>query len=100
MRSARQTARTIDVRACFASLRSEQGVAPLAASPIPAYLSYGNGFDKLFPNDKSENRTHYIDRLPIIGRRSFCIQKPRHCGGVKKSLSGEQRKEAPSVLIY
>ena len=73
MRSARQTARTIDVRACFASLRSEQGVAPLAASPIPAYLSYGNGFDKLFPNDKSENRTHYIDRLPIIGRRSFYI---------------------------
>ena len=31
---------------------------------------------------------------------SFCIQKPRHCGGVKKSLSGEQRKEAPNVLIY
>ena len=58
---------------CFASLRSEQGAAPLAASPIPAYLSYGNGFDKPFPNDKSENRTHYIDRLPIIGRRSFYI---------------------------
>ena len=30
----------------------------------------------------------------------FCIQKPRHCGGVKKSLSGEQRKEAPNVIIY
>ena len=30
---------------CFASLRSEQGAAPLAASPIPAYLSSGNGFD-------------------------------------------------------
>ena len=30
----------------------------------------------------------------------FGIQKPRHCGGVKKSLSGEQRKEAPNVLIY
>ena len=29
-----------------------------------------------------------------------CIQKPRHCGGVKKSLSGEQRKEAPNVIIY
>ena len=32
--------------------------------------------------------------------RFFGIQKPRHCGGVKKSLSGEQRKEAPNVLIY
>ena len=32
--------------------------------------------------------------------RYFCIQKPRHCGGVKKSLSGEQRKEAPNVIIY
>ena len=30
----------------------------------------------------------------------FCIQNPRHCGGVKKSLSGEQRKEAPNVIIY
>ena len=30
----------------------------------------------------------------------FGIQNPRHCGGVKKSLSGEQRKEAPNVLIY
>ena len=39
---------------CFASLRSEQGAAPLAASPIPAYLSFGNGFDKPFLNDKSE----------------------------------------------
>ena len=28
------------------------------------------------------------------------IQNPRHCGGVKKSLSGEQRKEAPNVIIY
>ena len=35
-----------------------------------------------------------------IGQRLFCIQKPRHCGGVKKSLSGEQRKEAPNVIIY
>lgn len=33
-------------------------------------------------------------------RTPFCIQKPRHCGGVKKSLSGEQRKEAPNVIIY
>ena len=58
---------------CFASLRSEQGAAPLAASPIPAYLSFGNGFDKPFPNDKSENRIPYIDRLPFFGRRSFYI---------------------------
>ena len=35
-----------------------------------------------------------------IAVRDSCIQKPRHCGGVKKSLSGEQRKEAPNVLIY
>ena len=34
------------------------------------------------------------------GERLFGIQKPRHCGGVKKSLSGEQRKEAPNVIIY
>ena len=43
---------------CFASLRSEQGAAPLAASPIPAYLSFGNGFDKPFPTDKSEIEHH------------------------------------------
>ena len=58
---------------CFASLRSEQGAAPLAALPIPAYLAFENGFDKPFPNAKSKNRTPYIDRLPIFGRRSFSI---------------------------
>ena len=36
----------------------------------------------------------------ILGRAFIGIQKPRHCGGVKKSLSGEQRKEAPNVIIY
>ena len=77
MRSARQTARTLECPGCFASLRSEQGAAPLAASPIPAYLSFGNGFDKPFPNGKSENRIPYIDRLPIFGRRSFmCPIRP------------------------
>ena len=63
---------------CFASLRSEQGAglacrlgqrfkmlcilrsppetrAPLRRyAAIPADLSFGNGFDKPFPNDKSE----------------------------------------------
>lgn len=58
---------------CFAPLRSEQGAAPLAALPIPAYLAFENGFDKPFPNAKSKNRTPYIDRLPIFGRRSFSI---------------------------
>ena len=43
---------------CFASLRSEQGAAPLAASPIPAHLSFGNGFGKPFPNAKSEIEHH------------------------------------------
>ena len=36
----------------------------------------------------------------VCSRVAFCIQNPRHCGGVKKSLSGEQRKEAPNVIIY
>ena len=40
-----------------------------------------------------------ISGLTLVGPL-FCIQKPRHCGGVKKSLSGEQRKEAPNVIIY
>jgi len=38
--------------------------------------------------------------LERIAPTIFCIQKPRHCGWVKKSLSGEQRKEAPNVIIY
>ena len=43
---------------------------------------------------------HYGNQLSEKSESFFCIQKPRHCGGVKKSLSGEQRKEAPNVIIY
>ena len=46
------------------------------------------------------NKSKYELQSCGLGRSFFCIQNPRHCGGVKKSLSGEQRKEAPNVIIY
>ena len=49
---------------------------------------------------KQKNAVGGFTAHVAIAAWAFCIQKPRHCGGVKKSLSGEQRKEAPNVLIY
>lgn len=54
---------------------------------------------------KVDHMGHWLNqtskKLPSTSSGVFyCIQKPRHCGGVKKSLSGEQRKKAPNVLIY
>ena len=78
---------------CFASLRSDQGTASLAASPIPAHLSFGNGFEKPFPNAKSENRTPYIDRLPNFGRRSFSI----HPSESRRSCTMAKQKTIPDL---
>ena len=74
VRSARQTARTIESPAVLRHFVPNNGLLPLRRyAAIPAYLSFGNGFDKPFPNAKSKNRTPYIDRLPIFGRRSFYL---------------------------
>ena len=54
---------------------------------------------------KAKSRVRFPLALPEVNADAyasafFVYKKPRHCGGVKKSLSGEQRKEAPNVIIY